>query len=119
MRAFSLDLRERVLAAVDAGGRTHAQVAETFDVSLAFVRKLVQQRRHTGSIAPVTGKSGRKRLLSDHDRERLRELVAERPGLTLEVMKAELGLDCCAVTVWNELKRMGISHKKTTAGGRA
>lgn len=113
MRAFSLDLRERVIAAVDSGGRTHKQVAEAFDVSLGFVRKLVRQRRDEGSIANRLHRCGGKRALSDGDRERLRALVDEQPGITLARMKAELGLDVCVQTVWNELERMGVSHKKS------
>ncbi len=51
MEAYSLDLRKRVLAACDAGQSTK-KVAEQFDVSPAWVRRLKQRRREDGSIEP-------------------------------------------------------------------
>ena len=50
MRAFRLDLRVRVFAACQDGGST-AEVAEPFAVSTAFVRRLKQRHRSSGSVA--------------------------------------------------------------------
>ena len=50
---YSLDLRERVVAAVDAGEGTQPQIATRFAVSLGWVEKLLRQRRRTGHIAPL------------------------------------------------------------------
>ena len=79
MRPYSEDLRLRVLAARDAGQPTEA-VAERFDVSPAFVRRLVQRRREAGDGAvPTAGRSpGRKRRLVGRERE-LAAAAAERP----------------------------------------
>ena len=52
MRAYSNDLRQRVVAACDAGDATREQVAARFAVSVAWIRKLLAQRRDTGAIAP-------------------------------------------------------------------
>ena len=52
MRAYSMDLRERVVAACDEGLDTRAEVAERFSVSESWVRRLLQRRRETGSMAP-------------------------------------------------------------------
>ena len=52
MRTLSVDLRERILAAYDQGEATQAEVADRFRVSVGMVKKLVQQRRHTGDIRP-------------------------------------------------------------------
>ena len=51
MRAYSMDLRERVLSDSDAGMQT-AQVAEKYSVSKSWVRRLKQRRRESGQIAP-------------------------------------------------------------------
>lgn len=51
MRAYSMDLRQRVIDACDSGLGT-SEVAETFSVSQAWVRRLKQRRRETGSIGP-------------------------------------------------------------------
>ncbi len=63
-------------------------VARRFDVSLGWVRKLVSQRRRTGSIA-IRPHSGRKAKLVEHQ-ERLRELVAGRPDTTLHELRDQL-----------------------------
>lgn len=52
MTTCSLDLRRRILATFDEGRRTREEVARRFKVSLGMVKKLLQQRRATGDIAP-------------------------------------------------------------------
>jgi transposase len=51
MRAYSQDLRLRVLAAVDRG-RPRAEVARTFQVSLASLKRWLKQRREVGHVEP-------------------------------------------------------------------
>ena len=53
MRTLSLDLRERILSAYDKKEGTREEIAARFRVSLGMVKKLLQQRRRTGNIAPV------------------------------------------------------------------
>src|ERR687894_100773 len=57
MRAYSMDLRERVVAAVDAG-MTQEQAAATFRVSVSTVARYLARRRGTGSLAPTTYRHG-------------------------------------------------------------
>ena len=52
MRSYSIDLRERVVAACDRGEGTREQIAKRFCVSVAWVYRLLARRRDTGSIAP-------------------------------------------------------------------
>src|SRR3954469_6975262 len=59
MKAYSTDLRQRVIAAYDAREGTQDQVAVRFSVSVSWVRKLLRQRRHTGSIEPKPHGGGR------------------------------------------------------------
>src|SRR3712207_9569167 len=59
MRAYSMDLRERVVAAVDAGMRP-AQVAARFEVSVRSVERYLARRRTTGSLAPSVQRHGPK-----------------------------------------------------------
>lgn len=58
MHAFSLDLRQRIVEAIDQK-QTQVQVVARFDVSVSFLRKLLRQRRATGSIAPMPHGGGR------------------------------------------------------------
>ena len=82
MAAYSLDLRKRVVRACDSGMSAPA-VAMRFDVSLAWVYRLVQRRRETGSIAPRTQTKFRGRALSSDEEERLVALITARPDATL------------------------------------
>jgi len=52
MAAYSMDLRERVVAACDEGTDTRGEIAERFSVSESWIRRLRQRRREAGSIAP-------------------------------------------------------------------
>jgi len=88
MRPYSMDLRVRVLAAIDAGDST-AEVAEAFTVSPAWVRRLVQRRRETGEVAPRTARDPRVSKLRDH-LPRIQELLAATPDLTLAELRDEL-----------------------------
>jgi len=53
-KTISMDLRERILAAYDEDKGTREDVARRFRVSLGMVKKLLQQRRHTGDIGHAT-----------------------------------------------------------------
>ena len=57
MRAYSIDLRERVVAAVD-GGMTQPQAAARFGVSINTVGRYLARRRTTGSVAPAVQRHG-------------------------------------------------------------
>ena len=59
MRAYSMDLRERVVAAVD-DGMTQDQAAATFGVSVNTVGRYLARRRDTGSLAPAVQRHGPK-----------------------------------------------------------
>ena len=113
MKAYSMDLRERVLADSDAGMPT-AQVAEKYTVSPAWVRRLKQRRRECGQIAPRHG-SGRKRKLDDEQRSHLKRLVDQRPDATLQELRDQLGAEVCLSTIWLALKSLGLTLKKSSA----
>lgn len=111
MEAYSLDLRKRVLAACDAGHGTK-QVAEMFDVSPAWVRRLKQRRRELGTIEPLPGRYGRPWRLCDDDLCRLRELVDQHPDATLKELRDLLQVDAALSTLCDALGRMKLSFKK-------
>jgi transposase len=88
-RAYCLDLRERVVAAVSAGQSCRA-VAMTFKVSVASVVKWSQRFRWTGSAA-AHKVGGRRPFALAGEREWLLARLAEQPDLTLRAIGAELG----------------------------
>ncbi len=115
MEPYSMDLRERVLAACDAGKRT-AEVAATFRVCASWVRRLKQRRRETGRVAPLPRNSGRKPKLGHEQRGRLGELVADRPDATLAELRERLAAAVDPSTVHRALRRLGLRYKKSRPG---
>ena len=87
-RAYSLDLRKRVVAAV-AGGQTCRTVAERFGVSVARVVKWSQRFRATGSAA-AKPMGGWRPYVLEGERHWLLTRVSEAPDLTLRALAAEL-----------------------------
>jgi transposase len=112
METISLDLRRRILKAYDQGRSTREEVAARFEVSLGMVKKLIQQRRHTGDIAPRHDRSGRKpKILPVHQRQ-LRTLLKSKPDMTLEELRAALDVACTLPAIHYVLEKMGLSYKK-------
>jgi transposase len=115
MEPYSMDLRERVLAACDAGQRT-SEVAATFRVCPAWVRRLKQRRRELGRVAPLPRNAGRPPALGPAGRERLAGLVAARPDATLAELRAGLGAAVSTGALWGTLRAMGLTLKKSRPG---
>lgn len=114
MAAISLDLRVRIFDARQAGDDT-AEVAERFAVSPAFVRRLVQRHRETGSLAPRRTRPGPRPRLTDLA-EPLRDLLARHPDLTAAEARDRLGASVSRVTVWRAVRRLGLTFKKRRSG---
>jgi len=114
MAAISMDLRVRIFDARQAGEST-AEVAERFAVSPAFVRRLVQRHRATGSLAPSAARRGPPPRLAGQA-DRLRELAARHPGATAAELRDRLGATASPLTVWRMLRRLGLTFKKSRSG---
>src|SRR5947209_7810820 len=99
MRAYSIDLRERVLAAVDAAEGTQDEIAQRFRVSSRWIRHLLALRARTGSIASKPRSGGRKRLIQGETAEALRAAIAKAPDATLEGLRQATGFNGCLMTV--------------------
>jgi transposase len=110
MAPYSMDLRERVARAWDASEDAE-EVAATFGVSRAWVHRLVQRRRETGSIAPRKQTKFRSRVLAGSE-ERLAALITARPDATLAELREALPTTAALSTLWLEIDRMGFSLKK-------
>lgn len=115
-KTTSLDLRERILATYDQKEGTREEVARRFRVSLGLVKKLLQQRRHTGDLRPRHRNSGRKPTLVQSHQQRLRELLARKPDLTLEELRQALAVRCTLQAIHYLLERMGLTYKKRLSG---
>jgi len=110
MAPYSMDLRKRVIKAFDACGDAE-EVAETFGVSRAWVHRLAQRRRETGSIAPRPQTKFRSRVLAGQE-QRLANLIAARPDATLTELRDALPTKAALSTIWREIDRLDLTVKK-------
>ena len=119
VRAYSLDLRERAVAAVLGGAPVRA-AAVRFGVSVSSVVKWSQAFRATGSAAakPIGGKVPYALVAQ---RAWLLTRIAEKPDLTLRAVQGELadrGLKASYHAVWDFFAREDITFKKKLARRR-
>ena len=119
MHAYSLDLRERVVRAVDRGEWTQQQIAERFGVSTAWIKKLLKQRRETGSIAPRPHGGGRRPKYEGRVLKRLEQELRRQPDATLEELRDRTRRDASVMAVYRALKRLGSRRKKIASCRRA
>ncbi len=115
-KAYSTDLRLRVLADYDDGVRP-VNLADRYRVYERWVYKLLRQRKETGCIEPRRGRTGPKPKLAAHE-NRLRELIDAVPDATLEEIRQKLGLGVSITTLWRALRDLGVTFKKSAQRGR-
>ena len=113
MKALSLDLRERIVAAYEAGGESFSSVGRRFSVSRHVVSKLVRQKEELGTLEPQVHKRGRKPAVSGEKQEQLLRHLAEHPDATVVERIDALGLDCSEKTGWQTLRKLGWRFKKS------
>ena len=114
MKAYSIDLRKRVLAAYDSGKYRLNHIAKQFQVTTRWIQKLRQQRHQEGSIAPRPQNQGRKPAFRGVNLEQLNSFVEENPDSTLEEIKECFSgkVNCSIVAIHSALKRLGWRYKK-------
>ena len=105
---YAQDLRDRVLTAYDRGMKTK-EIADVFQVSRAWARRVKQRLRETGETTP---RSMGGVTVIKIDLALLSDLVKHRPDATVRELHAMLGIDCSESGVWLALKRLGLSFKK-------
>lgn len=111
-KTISLDLRERILATYDEGKVTREQVARRFRVSLGMVKKLLQQRRHSGDIRARHHLAGRKPLIMTEHRQEMDGLLKRKPDMSLKELREALGLKCSLQAIHVVLVKMEMTFKK-------
>ena len=117
MAAYSLDLRKRIVDAVERGIATKREIARMFGVHETFVHKLLRQKRERGDIAPLPHGGGAEAILKEDHLMILTELVAESPDTTLEEQREHLKkrarVEASVPTIWRALDELGLSRKKS------
>jgi len=117
MRAYSQDLRERIVQARQGQEGSQAEVGERFAVSRSFVEKLWRRWRTTGQYAALPHAGGRQRSLRAVETV-LRHEVARQPDCTLAELCERVvqagGAQVSAKTMCLELQRLRLPRKKVT-----
>ena len=114
-KPYSQDLRERVIAAVDAGTGAYV-AAPLFRVSVSYIYKALIRRRITGEVTARRSGGGPKPKLAPHD-DALRERIAAEPDITLAELQAwllaERKVKVSVGCLWNRLNFLKLSLKKS------
>lgn len=110
--AYSMEFRRAVARAYDECGSS-TEVAEQFGCSASWVRRLIQRRGLTDSLAPLPARRPDTSRLAGADLDRLRDLIAGRPDLTLAELAAALDGKASVPTVWRATRRLGLTLKKS------
>lgn len=112
-KPYAMDLRERVVARVEAGETVRA-VAGAFEVSVSAVVKWSQRYRATGSAAPAQFGGWRRPVLEPHA-DFVRDRFAAQPDLSLRSLQQELaarGVKVSYGALWAFVHAQGLSFKK-------
>ena len=116
MSSYSVDLRKRVLAALDRG-MSRSEVVSTFQVSLASLKRWHAARRDTGNLAPKPPSGGPSPRITPVHEEDLCAQVAAFPDATLiehtERWNAAHGTSLSQWTIGRVMRRLGLTRKKS------
>jgi transposase len=115
MKAYSLDLRQKIVTAHLAEKTSIRQVAAQFSVSKSLVQKLVKQQKTEGSLQPKTRGKPQYSYLTNAEQE-VRILVAEYPDATLlelcELLANQTGNWVSRTAMCRYLQKLGLKRKK-------
>ncbi|GAA6618464.1 transposase [Scytonema sp. NUACC26] len=116
MKAYSLDLRQKILDTYLEGRMSQRQLAKRFCVTLGFIEKLLKQYRETGTIAPKVRTQQTPTKLNEQQLNVLKEIVEAKNDATLseirESLKEKIGITIGISTVDRMLQKREIKFKK-------
>jgi transposase len=114
-----LELRQRIVDAVDRQLGTYSEIAEMFSVHERYIYKLLNLRRTTGSLAPRPHGGGAPAKVQEKHRDVLTTLVADQPDATLaelrDALKRKTRTQVSVSTVWRALEALDVTVKKRPA----
>src|SRR5438105_1176967 len=116
MKPYPVELRQRIVEAVDQQSHTVAEIADLFGVTERYVYKLLKLRREAGDLTPVPHGGGAPAKLDEPKLLTLAALVAEFPDATLaelgEWLRRRCRVKVCVNTVWRGLQQIDFTLKK-------
>jgi transposase len=120
MKPYPLELRQRIVEAVDKKIGTIDEIACIFTVHSSYVYKLLRQRRQMGHLTPLPHGGGARAKLETEQRLVLADLVAAKPDATLEelrqLIQKKKRVSISISTVWRWLDELALTRKKSRAG---
>lgn len=114
-KPYSIDLREKIVAAYNNDEGSMRNLAKRFKVSFSFVASLLKKFKQTGEIAPKPHGGGHPASIKEPGETFLKELVEKQPDLTLEKIRDEYNQNFEAVsrsTIDRTLNKLKITRKK-------
>jgi len=111
-KAYSKDLRERVIKNYEEG-MTKEKLIEIFQIGISTLNRWIRNYRETGNVEARKRNRYRKRKVEDED---LKKYVEAHPSATLEQMAKHFKVR--AVSIWQRLKKLGITRKKNFSIGK-
>ncbi len=122
MKAYSLDLRRKIIETYENEPISQRQLAERFRVALSFITKLLKQYRETGDLMPKQ-RSGRPRLLNDEQLEFVQKLVEAQNDMTLSelcnALEQRLNVRVSEPTMARVIQRLNLTRKKSSSSLRS
>ena len=122
MRAYSLDLRQRVVHAYEQGEGSISEIAARFGVSVPFVKKLLRRWRETADLAPLAHGGGKPKSLGARQHQLLKRKVREQADISLAELQSLLdeqeSVQVHVSTISRALASLGLPLKKKSGGRR-
>ncbi|QQS45216.1 MAG: transposase [Acidobacteriota bacterium] len=123
MKAHPLELRQRIVEAVDQREHTVEEVATIFNVSTRYVYQLLKLRRETGDLSPLPHGGGAVAKMDESKLLELAALIGEFPDATLaelqELLRRRCRVKVSINTVWRALRQIDFTLKKVPPGARS
>ena len=122
-RAYSNDLRRKLLEAHEEGRGTLEELAEEFGISLGFAKKISAALRRTGRMERTEQRHGRINQVTPLVQERLREWLRQQPDRTLAELQRQLReqmqVSLSIPRLWVVLRQMKLRLKKSRSMPRS
>jgi transposase len=117
MRAIPIAIRKRILELYDRGKSTR-EIAQFSGFCVAAVRRVRQQFRERRTLEPQTRFCGRKTLLTEERKQRLKALLSAQPDATLAELGARMDRSFPTSTIDLWLRRLGWRFKENSGRRR-
>lgn len=122
MAAYSLDLRQRIVEAVERAVGSKRAIARLFGVHESFLYKLLRQQRERGDLAPLPHGGGAASKLTTEHWQQVAQWIEATPDATLaelqDQVQHKLRVRVGLSTVARGVERLGVTRKKRVSGRR-